>query len=86
MTSTISTKGQIVIPKRFRELDRIEAAEDFQVTRLGPGKYLYERVPKASRAAAQLVIGQDGLPLFRVPKGAPQLSTEEIKRLENELL
>jgi bifunctional DNA-binding transcriptional regulator/antitoxin component of YhaV-PrlF toxin-antitoxin module len=85
MTSTISTKGQIVIPKRFREIDGIEAAEDFQVTRLGPGKYLYERVPKAPRTAARLVVDKDGLPLFRVPKGAPRLSTEEIKRLENEL-
>ena len=85
MTSTISTKGQIVIPKRFREIDGIEAAEDFQVTRLGPGKYLYERVSKARRATAQLVIGKDGLPFFRVSKDAPRLSTEEIKRLENEL-
>ena len=85
MTSTISTKGQIIIPKRFREIDGIEAAEDFQVTRLGPGKYLYERVSKTRRPTAQLVIGKDRLPLFQVSKDAPRLSTEEIKRLENEL-
>ncbi len=85
MTSAISTKGQIVVPKRFREMDGIEASDDFQVTRVGPGKYLYERVPKAGRAASQLVIGKGGLPLFRVPRGAPKLSTQEIKRLENEL-
>ena len=85
MTSTLSTKGQLVIPKQFREMDGLEVAEDFQVTRLGPGKYLYERVPRAHRAAAQLTIRKDGLPLFRVPKSAPQLSTEEIKRLDIEL-
>jgi len=83
--AVISTKGQIVIPKRFREMDGIDTSDDFQVTRVGPGKYLYERVPKTVRATAQLVIGKDGLPVFRVPQGAPRLSTQEIKRLESEL-
>lgn len=85
MISAISTKGQIVIPKSFREMDHIEASDDFQVTRVGPGRYLYERVPKAGRTTARLVLGKDGLPLFRVPQGAPKLSTQEIKRLESEL-
>ena len=85
MTATISTKGQIILPKHLRELDRIEASDNFHVTRVGPGKYLYERIAKPRRQTARLIIGKDGLPAFQVPKGAPQLTTEEVKRLETEL-
>ena len=85
MTASISTKGQIVIPKQLRELDKIQPADDFHVTRLGPGKYLYQRIEKPRRENAKLVIGKDGLPIFQVPKGASKLTTEEVKRLESEL-
>ncbi|MBI3414435.1 MAG: hypothetical protein HY043_03800 [Verrucomicrobia bacterium] len=85
MTASISTKGQIVLPKQLRELDKIQPADDFHVTRLGPGKYLYQRIQKPRQQNATLTIGKDGLPIFRVPKGAPRLTTEEVKRLEAEL-
>lgn len=85
MISTISTKGQIVLPKALREMDRIHPADGFRVTRLGPGKYLYERVESPRRPRARLKIGRDGLPLFRVPRHAPTITTDEVKRLEAEL-
>ena len=84
MTASISTKGQIVLPKQMRELDQVQPADDFHVTRLGPGKYLYERIEKPRRQRAKLIIGKDGLPVFQVPKGAPKLTTAEVKRWEAE--
>ncbi len=85
MTASISTKGQIVLPKQMRELDKIQPADDFHVTRLGPGKYLYQRIQKPRYQNAKLVFGKDGLPVFQVPKSAPKLTTEDVKRLEAEL-
>jgi hypothetical protein len=69
----------------MRELDKIQPADDFHVTRLGPGKYLYERIEKPLHQNAKVIIGKDGLPVFRVPKGASKLTTEEVKRMESEL-
>ena len=83
--STISTKGQIVLPKALREMDRIQPSDGFRVTRLGPGRYLYERVEIPRRQAAKLIIDEDGLPCFRVPRHAPTISAEEVRRLEAEL-
>ena len=85
MISTISTKGQIVLPKALRELDRIQPTDGFRVTRLGPGRYLYERVEVSRRDTAKLKIGRDGLPVFRVPPHAPAVTTADVKRLESEL-
>jgi AbrB family looped-hinge helix DNA binding protein len=37
--TTISSKGQIVLPAELRLLDRIEAGQEFDVERLDRGEY-----------------------------------------------
>ena len=39
MKTTISSKGQIVLPAEFRQMDRIEPGQEFDVERLDRGEY-----------------------------------------------
>lgn len=49
MKTTISSKGQIVLPAELREQDGIEAGEEFIVERLDRGEYrLVRRTPPAN--------------------------------------
>lgn len=43
MKTTISTKGQIVLPAEFRQRDGIEAGQAFEVERIDRGEYLLKR-------------------------------------------
>jgi AbrB family looped-hinge helix DNA binding protein len=46
MKTTVSTKGQIVIPSEFREQDGIEPGQVFEVERIDRGEYrLVRRAP-----------------------------------------
>ena len=46
MKTTISTKGQIVLPAEIRRLDGIEPGQEFDVERVGHGEYrLVRRAP-----------------------------------------
>jgi AbrB family looped-hinge helix DNA binding protein len=44
MRTTISTKGQIVLPAEFRAADGIKAGEEFEVDRVGPDEYRLTRL------------------------------------------
>jgi AbrB family looped-hinge helix DNA binding protein len=47
MKTTISSKGQIVLPAALREQDNIEPGEEFTVERIDRGEYrLVRRAPK----------------------------------------
>jgi AbrB family looped-hinge helix DNA binding protein len=45
MKTTVSSKGQIVIPAELREQDHIVPGQQFEVERLQDGEYLLKRVP-----------------------------------------
>jgi AbrB family looped-hinge helix DNA binding protein len=45
MRTTVSSKGQIVLPAAFRRQDRIEAGQEFDVERVDRGEYLLKRRP-----------------------------------------
>jgi AbrB family looped-hinge helix DNA binding protein len=45
MKTTVSTKGQIVLPAELRTQDRIGPGEQFDVERLGAGQYLLKKLP-----------------------------------------
>jgi AbrB family looped-hinge helix DNA binding protein len=46
MRTTISTKGQIILPAEFRQRDGIEAGQEFEVERIDRGEYrLVRRTP-----------------------------------------
>ena len=49
MKTTVSTKGQIVLPADIRRRDGIEAGQEFDVEQIGRGEYrLVRRAPKAN--------------------------------------
>jgi AbrB family looped-hinge helix DNA binding protein len=45
MRTTVSSKGQIVLPAELRELDAICAGQQFEVQRVQAGEYLLKQVP-----------------------------------------
>lgn len=45
MKTTVSSKGQIVLPAELREHDRIHAGQQFSVERLDAGEYLLKKLP-----------------------------------------
>ena len=48
----MSSKGQIVLPSDLRQLDRLEAGQEFDIERIGPGEY---RIVRRARANEGLV-------------------------------
>ncbi|MCR4376260.1 MAG: AbrB/MazE/SpoVT family DNA-binding domain-containing protein [Acidobacteria bacterium] len=58
MKTTISSKGQIVLPAEFRQMDRIEAGQEFDIDRLDRGEYrLARRAPAANDGAVDWLLG-----------------------------
>jgi AbrB family looped-hinge helix DNA binding protein len=43
MKTTISSKGQIVLPAEIRQQDRIEAGQEFDIERIDRGEYRLKR-------------------------------------------
>jgi bifunctional DNA-binding transcriptional regulator/antitoxin component of YhaV-PrlF toxin-antitoxin module len=39
MKTTVSSRGQIVLPAEFRQLDRVEPGQEFDVERIDRGDY-----------------------------------------------
>ena len=39
MRTTVSSKGQIVLPVEFRKMDRVRPGQEFDVERLDQGEY-----------------------------------------------
>jgi AbrB family looped-hinge helix DNA binding protein len=43
MKTTVSSKGQIVLPAELRQQDGVEAGQEFDIERLERGQYLLQR-------------------------------------------
>ena len=43
MTTTVSSKGQVVLPAEIRQLDNIRPGQKFEVQRIENGEYLLKR-------------------------------------------
>ncbi|HEX5000098.1 MAG TPA: AbrB/MazE/SpoVT family DNA-binding domain-containing protein [Terriglobia bacterium] len=50
MKTIISSKGQIVLPAQFREMDDIKPGQEFDVERLDRGEYRLVRRSRAPNA------------------------------------
>jgi AbrB family looped-hinge helix DNA binding protein len=50
MKTTVSTKGQIVLPAEIRELDGIEPGQVFEVERVDCGEYRLKRTARRPNA------------------------------------
>lgn len=47
MKTTVSSKGQTVLPAELRQMDRVETGQEFDVERLDRGDYrLIRRTPR----------------------------------------
>jgi AbrB family looped-hinge helix DNA binding protein len=44
METTVSPKGQIVLPTRLRQLDRIRPGDQFAIERIQAGEYLLKKL------------------------------------------
>jgi AbrB family looped-hinge helix DNA binding protein len=44
MRTSVSTKGQIVLPSEFRRQDHIEPGQEFEIERIDRGEYRLVRV------------------------------------------
>jgi AbrB family looped-hinge helix DNA binding protein len=57
MKTTVSSKGQIVLPAELRQQDRIEAGQEFDVERLDRGDYrLTRREPLRNEGAVDWLL------------------------------
>jgi len=58
MKTTLSTKGQIVLPAELRAEDDIEAGQEFTIERIDKGEYLLKRMePVPNKGLVKLLLG-----------------------------
>jgi len=57
MKTTVSTKGQIVLPAEIREMDGIKAGQEFDVERIDSGDYrLKRKAPPRNQGLVELLL------------------------------
>ena len=56
MTTTVSSKGQIVLPARLRAEDGIRAGQEFDVERIESGAYLLRRRARRNEGLVKLLL------------------------------
>lgn len=57
MKTTISSKGQLVLPAELRQLDAIEPGEEFEVLRIDCGVYqLLRKAPPANQGVVDWLL------------------------------
>jgi AbrB family looped-hinge helix DNA binding protein len=54
--TTVSTKGQIVLPAEMRERDEIKAGQEFEIERLNRGEYRIKRKTPRNEGLARLLL------------------------------
>jgi AbrB family looped-hinge helix DNA binding protein len=57
MKTTVSSKGQIVLPAEFRQMDRVEPGQEFDVERIDRGEYrLVRRAAPRNEGAVEWLL------------------------------
>ncbi|MCL5044048.1 MAG: AbrB/MazE/SpoVT family DNA-binding domain-containing protein [Deltaproteobacteria bacterium] len=80
-SATLSTKGQLVIPARFRKALSLRPGDKVEVTLEGQRLVLECRAPRAAR----LTRGRFGRPVLVAGAGAPAMTTQSVNALLDEL-
>jgi AbrB family looped-hinge helix DNA binding protein len=78
---TISTKGQLVIPRRLRKTLHLQAGDKMSFSLKGERLLLQREQTKRAR----LVRGRFGRPVLVAPPAAPPMTPERVKAILNEL-
>ena len=79
--STLSTKGQLVIPTQYRRALNLRAGDKVEVTLEGRRLILERRSPRA----AKLTRGRFGRPVLVSAPGAPAITTETVNAILDDL-
>ena len=57
MKTTVSSKGQIVLPSQYRREDNVEAGQEFEIERLDRGEYrLVRRTPPPNQGVVDWLV------------------------------
>jgi AbrB family looped-hinge helix DNA binding protein len=57
MKTTVSTKGQIILPAEIRQRDGIEPGQEFQIERIDRGEYWLVRLaPRPNEGLVELLL------------------------------
>jgi AbrB family looped-hinge helix DNA binding protein len=56
MVTTVSTKGQIVLPAEIRDQDGIQAGQEFEVERIDCGEYRLRRRARRNEGLVKLLL------------------------------
>ena len=75
-TATISTKGQLVIPTRFRKALHLQAGDKVSLTLVGDRLLLEREQPRRAR-----LVEKNGRKVLVAPPGAPPMTPEVVKSL-----
>jgi AbrB family looped-hinge helix DNA binding protein len=76
-TATLSTKGQLVIPSRYRNALHLQPGDQVAISL--EGERLVIAPTKATKA--RLVTGRGGRKLLVAPDDAPPMTTESVKAM-----
>ncbi len=80
-TATLSTKGQLVIPNRFRKALHLQPGDKVSFAVVGEKLILQRDQPKRAR----LVRGKFGRPVLVAPTSAPPMTPERVKAVLEDL-
>jgi AbrB family looped-hinge helix DNA binding protein len=79
MTITMSSKGQIVVPKAIRDRAGIDAGDRLEIS-LENGAVQLRKIGEPTRHSLKIKINpQTGFPYFDVPPTAPPITDEWVK-------
>jgi AbrB family looped-hinge helix DNA binding protein len=80
-SSTLSTKGQLVIATQYRKALNLRPGDKVEVTLEGQRLILKRRSPRA----AKLTRGKFGRPVLVSARGAPKITTETVNAILDDL-
>ncbi|MGA2660846.1 MAG: AbrB/MazE/SpoVT family DNA-binding domain-containing protein [Verrucomicrobiota bacterium] len=75
-TATISTKGQLVIPRRFRKALHLQTGDEVAFSLEGEKLILQRDEPPRAR-----LVEKNGCKVLVAPPGAPPMTPEVVKRI-----
>ncbi len=78
--TTMSTKGQIVVPKEIRDRAGIDPGDKIEISLEGQTVQLRKLVEPALQPRKIKFDKETGLPYFAVPKDAPPITDEWVKQ------